>query len=479
MDLVGSAPETHLDAASAWEGLGLLDRVISLEAGSRCGSLRLEGKRLVAAAGGRALALGLWPRVEAQRRGPGGEWLPTERWADGFLAAWPRLEPGCAPRGDPFRALRSGRTPVPAEAPPGQDRADAFWPCSVYFSRIPAGVREAVGRYDDRRFHLLRLFAEDERLLELADSNPGLAFALACADPLGAAREGAAACPPGGLPEGLAGWKRRRIAAWLGFPETEAATRCLSVVEPRGLTLPLLRALRRRLGKAGAAFAFLRTIDPATLRILAEPRLAALASPRLLLELGAKPCGSCASCGRVCPAWMLGRVGGLARALGERGPRKPFASLAALERGHRELAERLEGRAWRRKALAPPRPLPEPPFPGDAALEPIRTEAGLFAEGLEMRNCLPRRLGEARAGRGAFYRVLSPFRGTLSVERSGADWQGPWVPGELKGPANAALPPEAAALCFERLFATGKKGAWPPGGKPGLRFRQAELPWQD
>lgn len=472
-----TAAERRPDAA--WEGLGLLDRVIPLDAGSRGGRLRLEGERLVAEAGGRSLALGLWPRVEAQRRGPGGEWRPTERWADGFLAAWPRLEPGSDPRGDPFRALRGGPAPAHLTPSAGQARADAFWPCSIYLSRIPADIRAAAGRYEDRRFHLLRLFAEDERLLELADSNPGLAFALACAGPLGAAREGAAAGPPGSLPEGLAGWKRRRIAAWLGFPETEAATRCLSVVEPRGLTLPLLRALRGRMGRAGAAFALLRRIDPATLRIIAEPRLAALASPRLLLELGAEPCGSCASCGRVCPVWMLGRVGGLARALGERGPRKPFASLSSLESGHRELWKRLEDRAWRRKAVSPSRLLPEPPFPGDAGLEPIRTEAGLFAEGLEMRNCLPRRLGEARAGRGAFYRVLSPFRATLSVERSGAEWRGPWVPGELKGPANAALPPQAAAQCFARLFGTEEGGIWPPEGLAGFRFAQIDLPWQD
>ena len=212
------------------------------------------------------------------------------------------------------------------------------------------------------------------------------------------------------------------------------------------------------------------------------PVLESMVSPRLLSEIGCVCDGSCRTCDQACPVRVLARIRALSRALGEKRPTTPFASLASLERGYRELSGRVRERDWRTTALAAAgsaaRGLPPPPFPGDASIVPIRTEAELYAEGLEMKNCLPRYRFEARAGRACFYRVLSPVRATLMVERSDSDGREQWSPGEIRGAENRNLPAMYAERCFRRLFETATRGEWLPEWQGRYTYTQAELPWE-
>lgn len=471
--------ETTIEAGSPWNGVRILGSVIPLVSGSSGSDCRIEGDRLIVEADGRALALGFWPGLEAERRGGDKKWHHTDRWADEFLAAWPWLGPSLKPYRDPGAALRKGLGADVRWRGDDTGTDGSYWPCSVYLNTIPAAHRNAASGYIDRRFHLLRMFAFDERLIELAGSNPGLAYALSAAWRFYPARDagtdGSGRQPM--IPSGISGWKRRKIAAWLGFPDTGAAVRILKRIEPQALTVQALLGLRKRMMAGGVALSPLRRLDAATLRVLADPRLEALASPRLLSELGSVCGGSCMLCGQVCPVRVLARMKGLSRALGDGKPRGPFSSLAQLEREYRALVERLRERDWRGKTSLPSRDFPPPPFPGNSAIEPIRTEAGLYAEGLAMGNCLPDHRFEARSGRRSFYRVLAPERATLMLERSGDDGRGPWVPGDIRGVRNAALPAWYAERCFRRLFESATVDGWLPDLGSRYRVTQAELPW--
>lgn len=457
--------ETRTNASTALESLLMLDRVIPLAAGGPAVSLRLETDRLVIETADRSLALGLWPGIDAFRRGASGAWLPTERWADALLAAWPRLEPGSLPARDPFSALRRGRRPARA----GSGTTGELWPFSIFLERIPAECRAAASRFSSRRWHLLGLFASDERFVELAGSNPGLAFALACAWRFRRLRTTEKTPGP---PAGLSGWKRRKIASWLGFPGTESAVRTLGGIEPQGLTLPRLLRLRDRMdsGALASTLPRLDRIDAAVLGILAQPRLDAMASPDLLREIVVDPLGAR-------HARMLERLRGLSRALGEKEPDAPIRSVRRLEAVYRERSERLRDRIWTKKSRSALRDFGEPPFPGKPGIEPIQTEAGLYREGLEMRNCVPYLATEVARGRKYFYKVDLPVRATLMVERPDDEARGSWAAGDVRGPENENLPALVAQQCFQALLASGASEYKQSGDVERPCCRQAELPW--
>ncbi len=421
-----------------WNSLRVLDRVIPLAADNPDGSLRLEGDRLVAEADGRALALDFWPGLRAYRRGQDGAWLPTERWADELLASWPALEPGSPPAWDPFRAFQYGRR---ARQEPSKV-AGAYWPFSIFLERIPAEARAAATQFTVRRWHLLRLFAEDERLTELGFSNPALALALASVWRFRPAQGNGNQQ----LPVGISGWKRRRIAAWLGFPETEAAVRKLKLIEPRALTLTLLQDLRDRM-KDG--------------------------------ELNDRTFGESGDSGWTYPARMIKKIRGISRALGERLPSEFVPSIIQTEKLYLQLSNRLQERTWNKKTQTTGREFGMPPFPGNPNFEPIKTEAGLYAEGLEMHNCLPWHASDAVGGHVYFYKVLKPVRATLMVERTDNGDRESWAPGDIRAPKNGRIPSIVAERCFRALFETAKTNDWLPDWEARYCYEQAELPWKE
>jgi len=439
-----------------WDRLRLIDTVIPLDSGRENASLRLEGDRLVFETHGRAFALRSWPRLEAFRRGAGGAWTPTDRYADEILSCWWRLEPGAAPERDPFSVLTgTGRAP---SLKPG--RVDQFWPAYVFFERIPEPLLREASRFRSRRWHLLRLFSADPRFFELCLSNPGLAFALASAWRLRPSGAGGAEALPGRIVE----WKRRDILGWLGFPGTGAAERTLRKIEPVALDIGRLLRLRGLMAEAEAQAMLSRlpSINCLAIDALAAPRSRALLTPRLLAELADRDCEECPSCYDSHLIEGFDRISGLSRALGLARPRDPFVSLARLWRCQDELAARVKRRLWAERAATATRAFAAPPFAGDAEIVPIRTEAELFAEGLEMENCVPTYLGEILKGKAYFYRVLSPQRATLLVKREPGGERSTWDCAEIEGPRNTPIPPDVGEGIWLSLRAT-----WRPSDGDG------------
>lgn len=435
------------EAGSGWDRIRVLDRVIPLDTARAGTGLRFEDGTLFMEAGGMALSLGVWPNPCARLRRRDGGWLPTERLADDVLGVWEGLEPGEAPTRDPFAVLEGKRG--------SRDKTEAallsggLWPFSLYFERIPFMERSIVARYRHRRFHILGFLASDERCRDLAETNPGLAFALASSW-----RFRSGNCAAGSaVPRAAPGWKRRELAGWLGFPNTETSVRALRIIAPRALDLSTLLRLRARMREEDVCTTLSRLsrIDAATLRILAEPRLSALVSMRLFHDLEAAACEDCGYCGRSCPVAALERVRGIARALGRR-RLGPIASLAGLEELVAGLAGEYERRSWQRLARVSRRRFGTPPFAGTEGIEPITTEAGLYAEGLEMGNCVPDYLAEVHAGGAYFYKVTDPSRATLLLRRLLEYGAWSWVPCEIRGPANTSFPEADEETVLARLM---------------------------
>jgi len=288
-----------------------------------------------------------------------------------------------------------------------------------FLATIAPEVRRVVRRFSSRQWHLLALCTRCPGALELAATNPGLAFAIASnwcfrdpapRQPMRAARR-------------LVRLRRRDAAAWLGFPRTNAAVRILGRVRP-DVDVALLLSLRRSLAKPGVPrlLAHVPRIGHPVAYLVESDRLRAATPPALVREIARSP-------KRRQNVRLLRETYDDALLMGRRWPRP--RSLAALRR----FEARLDEEPSPRDAPIPQVPFPPAPYPAAAGVEPIRSAPELRAEGRRMRHCAGRYVASVAAGRCSFYRVRAPLEdATLALVRTRG---GGWHLGQLRGRANA------------------------------------------
>lgn len=281
--------------------------------------------------------------------------------------------------------------------------------------------------------------------VDLVDGNPALAYALASswcfrtrpvASPLRSARA-------------LLKQPQRRLLGWLGFPASASAVRILRKVPPTACTLPILLRLRDLMKDPGTlgVLRHARVIRGTLVRLLADPLLRPMLTPRLLAELDAS-----AAPDRVHPAVdLLHDTLHMRQQEGLDGAVR-FESLAALRRHHdvlvaalnerRELEEvHAEALRGTDEATPPEPPFPPPPIPGSQDIQPLTSAADLWVEGRTMDHCAGSFVPRVRSGGSYLYRVLSPSRATLSIDATEDGWR----LGQLHGPSNTPVPPETLA----------------------------------
>lgn len=323
-------------------------------------------------------------------------------------------------------------------------------------STFPGPIRRRLAAFPNRHWHLAVLMARCPASVDLVDGNPALAYALASswcfrthpvASPLRSARA-------------LLKQPQRRLLGWLGFPASASAVRILRKVPPAACTLPILLRLRDLMKDPGTlgVLRHARVIRGTLVRLLDDPVLRPMLTPRLLAELDAS-----ATPDRVHPALDLlhdtlrmrqqERLDGAVR----------FQSLAALRRHHdalvatlnerRELEE-VHAEALRDVGQPPPpeTPFPSPPIPGNSSIEPLTSAEALWDEGRAMDHCAGSHVPRVLSGWSYLYRVLSPTRATLSLDATEAGWR----LGQLHGPSNTPVPPETLAAVHRWL------GRWSP-----------------
>ena len=325
-----------------------------------------------------------------------------------------------------------------------------------FVSTFPESIRRRLAAFSNRHWHLSVLMARCPAAVDLVDGNPALAYALASswcfrthpvASPLRSARA-------------LLKQPQRRLLGWLGFPASASAVRILRKVPPAACTLPILLRLRDLMTDPGTlgVLRHARVIRGTLVRLLADPLLRPMLTPRLLAELDAS-----AAPDRVHPAVdLLHDTLHMRQQEGLDGAVR-FESLAALRRHHdvlvaalnerRELEE-VHAEALRDAGQPPPPdlPFPPPPIPGNSSIEPLTSAEALWEEGRTMEHCAGSFVPRVVSGWSYLYRVLTPTRATLSLDATEDGWR----LGQLQGPSNTPVPPETLAAVRRWL------GRWSP-----------------
>lgn len=309
------------------------------------------------------------------------------------------------------------------------DEADELARLSWYL-RIPPSIRDLIVPFRNRQWHLLSMLARcGTAAAELVASSPALGFALASnwvfhrpavQRPLRAIRT---LLKPGK--------KQKDILRWLGFPATESARRVLSRVVPTSIDINPLLYLRQALGnpKLMKSLAHAPRLNSGVLRILTDPQLAPLSTPRLIADVGQQTTEDA----YVQTAYLLRDAHGMFQQVSRKKSFPRIRSLAELHDVHQELVEKVNS--------LPPLNLsfPEPPVPGNATIVPIRDAVELWHEGNEMNHCVASYSREIALRKDLFvYKVLGPERCTLSIRKSGSGWR----IAELKKSCNGVVSPQ-------------------------------------
>ena len=338
---------------------------------------------------------------------------PLRRSLAGPATSWcPGLEP--ALRGRP-RVNGSGQLEFPWARSPSA-RIRRLWGWHAWWDATPAAVRRSLVRFRAcgvARWRLLNLAARVPEGLELMDSSPGLAMAIASSDLLRRSAK------PWRTARRLARMKRRDALGWLGFAGSRSSVRLVRRVPAWAASPWLLRRLRAASGDPGLRPLLAHhasTMHGGVFRLL-TPRLRAHVGPSLVAQVSGAGAGA--------DGRREGFVGMLltdaldmALALGRPVPGAPFGSVAQVRAWHDDLVAQWQvHRAPRRRVLAGP--FPPPPVPGNAWMVPLTSQQDLDEEGREMGHCVA--VYGARVLRGWCYlfKVLGPHRATVEIRRSG------------------------------------------------------------
>jgi hypothetical protein len=368
-----------------------------------------------------------WPVVKAFRR-------PRR------TGEWTACTPEFVIPPDPNEACPVGTVPTGAGTPAavggGMD-VDGLRSVHRFCLTIPSRLRQAVAQFPERHWDLLSWAARTGPAAdELLESNPALAFAVAC---------GADLCGPESRmryrdSQFLQAYHgQRRVLARLGFPPTERARRILRKLRPRAVSVASLQQLRLSLGDADvtARLAHVSHINNGVLAML-QSRTITLIAPAVLERVGRED-GDAAAGDASRKLAEAVRLWGLVR------PTTPLPRFERFERVHDIYAQLREDAAA--LARARERGFPPPPVPGSDVIIPICTKAMLIEEGRLQKNCATDYETRIAKGDLAMYRVLSPQRCTLSLRWS----RGTWAIDQLKAACNGAAAPATRRVVMEWL----------------------------
>ena len=299
---------------------------------------------------------------------------------------------------------------------------------------IPERAWSGVARYPNRlHFEMLQFAACSEGALDLLESSPGLAYAIAVS-PEPAAQ--------------LVAGKQRVAAGALGFPKTAAAARALRKLAFDALSLGRLDQLRTAMGQAATMrrIGHVPKLTGFVLSILAVPRLERLVGDALLLQIAEA---------EIARARTLYHLAHDVLRMHERfepgcEPTPAHDATQLLAR-HERLAERV-----RRGPRGPNRQFPAPPIaPRPGQIEAIVDTWSLASEGRAQHNCCGSYGQSIERGGLYLYRVLAPERATLSIRRTPNGWRME----EVKGPGNRAVRAETVAAVQRWLADAGQVSA--------------------
>ncbi len=355
---------------------------------------------------------------------------------DKWTACWPD-----------FRILKPQKSDM---APPNDEKASAFY---LFRKQIPNEMAAAVERFDSHQWALLLMLHRQPLSLDLAVSNPVLAYALANNNNFrGTRRLDAAEFQAASYSLR----KQRWILEWLGFPGTGAIEKIFRKIQPGAVSLPLLRLLKYTLQENPDASALLnhqRIINESVLQIVTNPHILEFVSPSLLDAVAASE-------PRQGERTIGDQIADIKNILKEIAPHRPIQAFRSIRQvktmrdevdaeyiaHHQRLrllreqrrieAEQERQRQQEREVQLQKeyfekisKPFPHPPLPGTESIIPITCLPDLQLEGQTQNNCVASYALYVIQGGFYVYRVTAPERATLSITKGN---DGCWKRCEIK-----------------------------------------------
>ena len=305
------------------------------------------------------------------------------------------------------------RKPIPLHA----QRKRAF---DAFRFSLPKEVATVLQDFRSHQWHLLTLLHYDKQVIDLAKTNPVLAYAVA---------EWFSDHPSTRRPLGK--MKQRELLPLLQLPDTEALVKLFRKIPPESIDQrlfpALLTALRTPDGSGSKLLSHVPVINMGVMELVLTPHVRDAASPSLLGEIAADDREKY----RATAAAMIRDILAMRTELGEVQPLRPIPSLARCQEMHAAVSaefRKLEKMRYDRGEL------PLPPLPGlPGKIIPLRSQAELLAEGRAQKNCVASYSNRVIAGQCFIYSVRHPSRATLSITRRS---DGNWGIGELEASCN-------------------------------------------
>jgi len=336
---------------------------------------------------------------------------------------------------DLFDQLPASRKPqIPAPPSLAEQRKRAF--DSFRFS-LPKEVAKVLEGFRSRQWPLLTLLAFDLRFLDLATTNPALAFAMG---------GWFAEHPKMLLGKVLGQMKQRELLKLLKLPDSAAMVKLFRKIPPESidprLWKGLLSALRQPDGVTSKWLAHIPSINLGVIDLIVQPHTRRALTPTLLEEVASDPKEKY----RAGIAALLRDTLAMKSEIEDDRSIPAVSSVAMLREIHESVSVEFQKLESLRNNLGH---LPRPPMPGiKDRIVPLRTITELLAEGRIQKNCVASYAGRVIAGECFIYRVLHPNRATLSVSLQS---DGNWEISELKASCNRSVDAGTRAFVNEWL----------------------------
>lgn len=382
------------------------------------------------------MRLTAWPVPRAVRRhgreGPWEPFLPDFRVVHPYRPRKPRG--ARRENGDQlaFDFFDQTIQPRPAEPlTPAQQRRRAF---DQFRFSLPRPVAKVAEPFRTHQWPLLVLLRYDEAAIELAESNPALAFSLA--QKLGADREMIETLRCSNL-------RQRDLLAVLGLPSSPRAVNLFRKISPASVNgdnwHSMLTVIRRELDEQKSPLYHLPSINSGVVEILLDPDASRAATHTLLEEVSRDLAEN--HRGRI--VHIITSTLQMQDELRVKRHSTQFPNIRKLKETHAEVTEQYRRRI--QQLIDANRHdtdiFRNPPLPGIAGkIEPLTSTEALVNEGEEQGNCVASYAVRVRQGNTFIYRVLHPERATLSIVRPSTF--GDWKIGELEARYNTDVSPE-------------------------------------
>ena len=331
-----------------------------------------------------------------------------------------------------FDFFEETRQVVPAvRLTPEQQKKRAF--DSFRFS-LPKDVARILEPFRSHQWPLLVLLRDDPGAVDLAKSNPALAFFLA--HKMNCDRE---------LIRSLkcCSMRRKDLLEVLGFEPSKRAVSFFQKICPASITgdnwWDVVDLLQREAAKEKSHLNHLPVINSGVVEIMLDPNASGAATPTLLEEVAKDRSENYR--GRV--VHLITSTLCMQQEL-QTGPNHhSFANVTRLREIHDQVSDNYRRRIRQLGEVSNESSdyFRSPPLRGiPGKIEPITSPQSLVNEGEEQGNCVASYAARVKSGTTFIYRVFHPQRATLSLIRSdveSTDWEISELEGKFNTPANS------------------------------------------